>query len=579
MVVTAAGSPARRAAILEHVKQHPAVPVLIVGGGVNGIGVLRDLALQGIDALLVEKSDFCAGTSAASGRVAHGGLRYLENGEFRLVREALEERNRLLRNAPHCVVPLPVTMPAYSWTKGFLHAAKQFFGLKSKPGDRGALILKMGMTLYDLYSGKGALPFHRFTRKSTALAQRPGMNSAITCTATYYDAKILYPERLCLELILDAADTFAGARALNYTTVVHAEDRFVILRDELTGETFQVEPQIVVNATGAWIDLANRTMRRESQLIGGTKGSHLVVDHPELWRLCQGHMLFYVNADARICIFYPLGNRVLIGTTDIPADNPDAVVCDEDETDYLLRSVQRVFPHILLDRSHIVYAFSGIRPLPTNDALTPGQISRDHSDVVIPPGSEIAFPVHNLVGGKWTTYRAFSEQVTDRLLRELGKKRLSRTHSLPIGGGKDFPVEAEARWQWVASTAQSTGLPVNRVDVLLERYGSWASGVATFCAAESDQPLEHHGGYSRREMLYLALHERVAHLDDIIQRRTMIGMLGETTLPLLEEIARVIAPVFGWTEAQIGAEVDRVVTTFRQRHKIVLQVKEGVYTR
>ena len=566
-----------RSELLNSIKSNPAVSVLIIGGGVNGIGVLRDLALQGVDALLVEKSDFCAGTSAASGRVAHGGIRYLENGEFRLVREALHERNRLLQNAPHCVIPLPVTMPAYSWTKGLFHAASQFLGLKSKPGDRGALVLKIGMTLYDLYSGKGTMPFHRFTGRKAAVAQRPGMNPAIKCTATYYDAKILYPERLCLELILDAAESSPDARALNYVSVIGAQGSTVMLRDELTGDTFEVQPKIVVNAAGPWIDFANRNMQRETGFIGGTKGSHLVVEHLALWQLCQGHMLFYVNTDARICFFYPLGHRVLIGTTDIPWDNPDAAVCTEDETEYLLKATQHVFPHITIDRSQIVYTFSGVRPLPRSNALTPGQISRDHSDPVLPPGNGIDFPIHNLVSGKWTTYRAFSEQVTDRLLLELGKQRRANTRDLSIGGGKDYPTDEAGRKNWIGRVAAETHLSPARVEMLLERYGTRAREIAVFCAEEPDHPLANYSEYSAREILFLAQHERVAHLDDIVQRRTMMGMLGETTIPLLEEIAAIIAPALGWTVDQAAAEVERFVTILRERHKIDLRAEGELY--
>lgn len=555
---------------LEALRQNPDVPVLIIGAGVNGIGVLRDLALQGVDALLIDKSDFCAGTSAASGRVAHGGLRYLENGEFRLVREALHERNRLLINAPHCVVPLPIAMPAYSWTKGLLHAARQFLHLKSRPGDRGAAILKLGMTLYDVYSGKGTLPAHRFINRKASLENRPSMNPAITCTALYYDALILYPERLCLELIFDAAESHPNAHALNYVSAVGIEGKSVLLRDELTGEKFPIKPQVVVNATGAWIDLTNRTMQVESAFIGGTKGSHLIVDHPELHRLCQGQMLFYVNNDARICIFYPLGHRVLIGTTDISANDPDSVVCAEDEIEYLLQSICKVFPDIRLDRSHIVYTFSGIRPLPKSSALTAGQISRDHSDQIIESGKGLPFRIHNLVGGKWTTYRAFAEQVTDRLLSELGEKRKADTRALRIGGGREFPTTDEQRRVWIKRIAEKTLLDEQRIDVLLTRYGTRAEIIAAYCASDEDEPLDHHADYTRREIRFMVEHEHVARLDDILQRRTMIAILGETTIPLLEEIAGIMATVFGWTEAQQRDEIARVIRLFAEKHRTVL---------
>ncbi len=190
---------------LDAIRSRPEISVLVIGGGINGAGLFRELALQGIDVLLVEKSDFCAGASAASGRVIHGGLRYLEYGEFRLVRESLRERNRLLVNAPHYVKPLAATIPIFTWTGGLFSAIRQFLRLTSQPGDRGALIVKLGLTLYDLLAREQrSLPPHHFEWRHAALSHRPQMNPDIIGTATYYDAQLTYAERLCLELILDA---------------------------------------------------------------------------------------------------------------------------------------------------------------------------------------------------------------------------------------------------------------------------------------------------------------------------------------------------------------------------------------
>jgi glycerol-3-phosphate dehydrogenase len=557
-----------RAEIRNSLRDNPRVPVLIIGAGANGVGVLWDLAQQGVDALLVERGDFCSGTSAASGRVVHGGIRYLENGEFRLVREALGERNRLLTNAPHCVVPLPVFMPAFSWTKGLIHAARQFFRLRSKPGDRGAFVLKLGFSLYDAYSGKGALPAHRFVSRAAALHERPTLTDAIKGAFVYYDAKLLYPERLCIELLDDAAAAHPAARALNYISVVDAFGDTVRLRDEQTGETIIVQPKVVVNATGAWIDLTNTVLRQPTQLIGGTRGSHLVVDHPELHALCRDQMLFFVNEDARICIFYPLEQRVLIGTTDIPDNEPDRAVISDSEIDYLIAAVRRLFPQVTLDRSHIVYTFSGVRPLPRSSALTPGQVSRDHSAPRIPPGRGLAFPIYSLVGGKWTSFRAFAEQVTDKVLAELGHARLRSTARLAIGGGQRYPDDAAAQAAWIADVAQDAKLEHERVALLFRRYGTWARRVAIFCAQGDDAPLAHHPAYSVRELIYLVTHERVEHLDDLLFRRTMIAMLGEVTLPLLDEVVGIIASALGWSQARSQEEIERVVTILHEKHRV-----------
>ena len=539
-------------------RNHPDVSVLIVGGGINGIGLFYELALQGIDVLLVDKSDFCGGTSAAMTRVIHGGLRYLENAEFRLVRESLRERNRLLRNAPHYVKPLPTTIPIFSWTSGIVPAIRNLAGWPAKPGNRGALLIKTGLLLYDFLAGRQSpLPKHRFRSRRAALALRPALNPGIICTATYYDARITYPERLCLELVLDAEAACPGARALNYVRPRSASGGVVVLRDEVSGETCEVRPRIVVNATGPWIDFTNRGLGRESRFIGGTKGSHIVLDHPELVQATGDEMIYFVNRDGRICIFYAVQGKIIAGATDIPAEDPEAV-CDEAEVDYILEAMRLAFPSIRVDRLHVVFRFCGVRPLPRSDALTPGQISRDHSYPVLAPGSGIDFPIYSLVGGKWTTFRALAEQVSIEILRVLGRPRVRDTANLPIGGGKGFP-----------RMPAGTGLPQERLATLVDRYGTGADRVAAYLGAGLDAPLVCHPGYSRREIEFIALNERVVHLDDLILRRTLMGLLGQVDRPLLEELAAVVAPVLGWSEQDAATEVERTMQLLERVHGVM----------
>jgi glycerol-3-phosphate dehydrogenase len=264
-----------------HLHTHPQVSVLIIGGGINGIGLFNELALQGIDVLLVEKADFCSGTSSAMTRIIHGGLRYLENAELRLVREALLERNRLFKNAPHYVKPMPTTIPIFNWMSGIIGGIRNLLNWPTKPGNRGALLIKTGLTLYDFLAGrKSPLPRHRFSSGRAARALRPALNPGVICTATYYDAKITYPERLCLELVQDAEAVYSQAHAMNYVRAQSAKGGVVVLQDEISGEICEVKPKIVINAAGPWIDGANKTIGRTSQFIGGTKGSHIVLDHP-----------------------------------------------------------------------------------------------------------------------------------------------------------------------------------------------------------------------------------------------------------------------------------------------------------
>ena len=540
-------------------KDHPNVSVLIVGGGINGIGCFNELALQGIDVLLVEKSDFCAGTSAAMTRVIHGGLRYLENAEFRLVRESLRERNRLFRNAPHYVKPLPTTIPIFNWTSGMVPAVRNLLRWPTKPGDRGALVIKTGLTLYDLLAGRRSpLPRHKFRSRREALALRPSLNPEIICTATYYDARITYPERLCLELVQDAEDACPHAHALNYVRLQSASGGNVVLRDELSGDTCTVRPRIVINAAGAWIDGVNRDLGRTSQFIGGTKGSHIVLDHPELVRETGDDMIYFVNRDGRICIFYAVQGRIVAGATDIPSADPDAA-CDDSEMDYILHAMQQAFPAIRIDRSHVVFRFCGVRPLPRSNALTPGQISRDHSFPVLPPGNGIDFPIT-----RWSAASGPPSAPSP------SRSPTSSSASSPARACAAPPIFPSAAARAIPACRRTPACPQARLLSLQERYGTGADRVAAYMQAAPDQPLASLPRYSRREIEFIARNERVLHLDDIILRRTLIGLLGEATRPVIEELAAVVAPVLHWPPHTAAAEVERTTPPppIRPRHDL-----------
>ena len=526
---------------LDAIRNNPEVSVLIVGGGINGIGLFRDLALQGVDVLLAERSDFCAGTSAASSHMVHGGLRYLENGEFRLVREALTERNLLLLNAPHYVEPLPTTVPIFQWLSGIFNAPLKFLNLRDRPGERGALVIRFGLMMYDWFARKyRSMPSHDFVGKKATREMFPLMNPEVRFIATYYDARVSIPERIGLEMILDVADECPQARAANYLSLVGGSGDTVTLRDELTNETLEVKPRIVVNSAGPWIDLVAGAMGQQTQYIGGTKGSHLVVDHPELLDAIGDHEIFFENEDGRIVLIFPLVDRVLIGTTDIRIDHPDEARCTEEETDYILAMLPRVFPTIKVDRSQIVFKFSGVRPLPHADVDSTGQISRDHSIEVIESGPDLSYPILSLVGGKWTTFRAFSEQTADNVLKRLGRTRRGDTQNLAIGGGKNYPRTGEARQAWLVEVGRDMSIDPARLETLFKRYGTRAKAIAESICASEDVPLAHQPDYSRREIMFIAQHEMTVHLDDLILRRSLLAMLGKVNGGLLAELADIL---------------------------------------
>ncbi|MCU0513890.1 MAG: glycerol-3-phosphate dehydrogenase/oxidase [Anaerolineae bacterium] len=561
----------KRSDILQTLQQQPAVDVLVIGGGINGAGTFRDLALQGVRVLLVDKGDFCAGASAASSHMLHGGIRYLENGEFRLVREALHERNLLLKNAPHYAKPLPTTIPIFRWFSGLFNAPLKFLNLRDKPGERGAVVIKLGLMMYDAFTGaQQSMPFHKVRTKEDALREYPQMSRNIVATATYYDAWMPSPERLCLELILDAEASSPQAFALNYVSATGGSADSVLLTDTLTGDTFSVQPKVVINAAGPWIDFVNHNLHSETRFIGGTKGSHLVVEHPELLAALNGHEVFFENADGRIVLLFPYLNRVMIGTTDIRIDDPEQAVCTEDEVDYMLKLVSRVFPGIHVPRSAILFRFCGVRPLPASEAGRTGAISRDHSIRTLAADETRGYPVHSLIGGKWTTFRAFSEQAADTALRDLKQRRRVSTERLPIGGGDNYPVTDGARALWLKTLQQQTELPLAHLERLLERYGTYAAVVAQFISAENDAPLTHAPDYTRREIMFLTAAEKTETSADVLLRRSLLGMLGYVTPALLEEIVSIIAAVKGWSPSQAAADLERTRALFIRQHGLAV---------
>ncbi|MBE2216131.1 MAG: glycerol-3-phosphate dehydrogenase/oxidase [Opitutaceae bacterium] len=566
--------PFDRTATLAHVRAQPEIPVLIIGGGINGAGVLRELALQGVDALLVERGDFAGGATAASSRMIHGGLRYLENGEFRLVREALRERDLLLKNAPHAVRPLPTVIPLFTRATGFVNAALRFVGLSTRPTRRGEWLVRAGLRMYERYAGtEHALPHHRLQSGDEARRDRPLLHPAARAIATYFDAWNPLPERLCLEVLDDATRQHAGARALNYVSVTgSAPEGTVVLCDEGTGERLPLRPRVVINATGAWIDATDGALGERTAWIGGTKGSHIVVDHPELYAQLGGSEIFYENADGRICLILPVNGRVLIGATDIRVDDPDAARCDDDEVAYLLGAVRQVFPSLRLEPAHILARLCGVRPLPRSGHAATGRISRDHALREIPPAGDRTFTTLVLVGGKWTTFRAFAAQAADRALALLGRQRRISSEDLVIGGGRDFPHGASTQDMWFARHAARTGVDRAIIARLFERHGTTAARIAAHMAAmpRESRAFDSIGPCFAGELDWIAREEAVVHLDDLVLRRTPLALFGFLDATRLQRAGTIAAAALAWDAGRTQHEVDRCARLLRERHGIDL---------
>jgi glycerol-3-phosphate dehydrogenase len=576
---------------VHNLRLRPHAKVLVVGGGINGVGTFRDLALQGVDVALVERGDYCQGASGASSHMIHGGIRYLENGEFRLVRESVVERNRLLRIAPHYVKPLQTTIPIFSTFSGVLAAPLRFLTHKQqgKPKERGAFLIKLGLSLYDSFSRDGGtVPRHQFRGRQRALAELPGLRPDVKYAATYFDASVHNPERLTLDVLQDGekAGRSSGtnaqgstARASNYLSLISmtgepnrgtGRGSTVRLRDELTGEEFDFTADVIVNTTGAWVDLTNEAMGTTSAFMGGTKGSHIVLDTPELLAACRGREIFFEHTDGRIVLIYPMGDRVLVGTTDVDADIAQDAVCTDEEIEYFFELIGHVFPNIAVKREQIVYTFSGVRPLPRHDATQPGFVSRDYRIERQGPGSSTAGAgavVMSLVGGKWTTFRALAEHLTNDVLAELGMQRKVSTAQLAIGGGAGFPADESGVQKWIKDH-MTAGRDADRTAGLLTRYGTRAEAVMAYLDGGPDRLLHSTRELSVRELEFMASHEQVGHLVDVLIRRTSLAFRGLVTGELLNEMADVLAVPLGWDSAARAAEIRHAQDVLQRFHRV-----------
>ena len=541
-----------RSESLASITTSPEVDVLIIGGGINGISTLRELAMAGVNAVLVERGDYAAGASAGSSHMIHGGIRYLENGEVRLVRESLTERNRLLDNAPHYVKPLGTTIPIFSTFSGILSAPLKLLTHRSfSTKERGALLIKIGLVLYDLFGRKkGTLPAHEFHGKKKTLRNYPAMNPDVRYTAHYSDACIEQPERLAVELLSDALSLGNHVKAVNYAEAVRHSDSGVVVRDIVSGEEFTVSAKVVVNATGPWVDRTNSALGIDSKYMGGTKGSHIVVDNAALHDACRGREVFFENDDGRIVLILPILGKVLIGTTDLPIDNPDEASCTEDEIDYFIQLTGHVFPDIPIDRSQIVYRYTGVRPLPAAGDVTPGLVSRDYRITINHLAST---PMLSLVGGKWTTFRALGEHLADSTLDVLGVSREHSSVDEPIGGGRGFPTTAKAREQWIS--ARALAISQERVGALLDRYGTRAAAYLETLGSSSETPLKNLPSHTAEEICWLVRNEWVATLADLTHRRTPLAFTGQLSDKALKEIATLVGKELGWSAAQVKANL------------------------
>jgi glycerol-3-phosphate dehydrogenase len=409
--------------------------------------------------------------------------------------------------------------------------------------------------MYDTFGRNGGtMPRHRFLSKKKSFAELPSLNKDVKFTATYYDAAMDNPERLALDVLFDGLQAGSNARSYNYLAASGLKDGKTILKDMLTGEEISFTADVIVNASGAWTDITNKGLGFETRYMGGTKGSHIVLDNKELFTACDNREIFFENSDGRIVLMYPILGKVLVGTTDLPHDMALPAICTDEEVDYFFKLVDYVFPTIKISKDQIVFKYSGVRPMGASGDISPGLISRDYR--IVRTSQENEVPVLSLVGGKWTTFRALGEHLSSDVLKILGKSRVVSTEKLPIGGGKGFPTKEADQKAWANSHGQAVGQ--ERALQLLLRYGTRAKAVIDFIGSAPEKMLVHSPTFSDREIEFLVKNESVYRLEDLVHRRTNLAFTGSMNTAVLKEMAEIVSKVLHWDSSTSSAEVSGV---------------------
>jgi len=548
--------------------------ILILGAGINGAALARELALNGLDVTVVDTRDAASGTTAYSSRLIHGGLRYLEYGEFSLVRESLAERTRLLRLAPHLVHPLRLFIPVRNRIGGLWTSARRFLRLGARPGakevHRGLWTVGLGLWFYDLYARDRSLPRRR--------AYASGAPEAIRVDAqqfrwlySYCDAQVTYPERFTLALLEDARQIAERSgrkfRLLTYHRAILEGSLVRIAPVERLGEALDTfAPDVIVNATGPWVDQTLAGLAASSpRLIGGTKGSHFVTWHAGLRERLNGRGLYVEAADGRPVFILPLGQGTLIGTTDIPFDgDPAAAVATPRELEYLLSAVNRLFTDLRLDVADIAMHYCGVRPLPYSGPATPAAVTRRHW---LEPGSAGNVPLYSLVGGKLTTCRSLAEQGTATILARLNRQPSADSRERPLPGAENYPADAAALNAEQERIARRLALPIVAIDAVWSLVGARTETILS--AGGSDNDLLPGTFIPRRFAEWSIRHEWATTLDDLIERRLMLLFAPELSRACLRELAGLLAAGGRLDPTKIDAAVsateERLATHFGKR--------------
>ncbi len=520
--------------------------VLIIGGGATGCFTARDCALRGLNVALVEARDFASATSAHNSKLAHGGLRYLRNMEFSLVRESLRERRHLMRIAPHLVRPLPFLLPRYD------------AGLAER------LKLRAGLTLYDLLSfdrnrledPSQRLPGHRWVSEADALTREPVLaGDGFEGAFEYHDAQMYAPERIALECLIDAnAHGAALANHVSADRLLLREGKIegVTAHEVMTGAVFDIRAKTVLVAAGPWADLflEQATGRQAAHKLIRSKGIHLLV--PQISKSA-----LTIEAGNGHLFALPWRGHTLLATTDTPfSGDPSTVAVDESDIEGLLRSFRKYLPSAQLGLGQVQFFYAGLRPLVGDGSKDSYNVSR-RSELVDHGADEQLDGLFSALGGKWTTSRALAQTITDALVKKLGAKaNPCATATTPLPGGRFDRFDQMVRgyqktWPGISTLRNLAHMLGARLPAALK--GAKLTDLASLGKS----------GDTLAQVRFALDEEMALTLEDMVMRRTGLGQFGPPNAAAVEKVASLMAAHLGWNDEKKAREIDSLAPIYR----------------